>query len=35
MKQWELKNVLHSNKVKFIIGDVRDKDQIVRSMSWE
>lgn len=33
MKQWELKNVLHSNKVKFIIGDVRDKDQIVRSMS--
>ncbi len=33
MKQWELRNKIKSNKLKFIIGDVRDKDQITRAMS--
>ncbi len=33
MKQWELRNQVKSNKLKFIIGDVRDKDQTIRAMS--
>lgn len=33
MKQWELRNILKSKKVKFILGDVRDKDQTIRAMS--
>lgn len=33
MKQWELRNQIKSTKLKFIIGDVRDKDQTIRAMS--
>ena len=33
MKQWELRNEIKSSKLKFILGDVRDRDQIIRSMS--
>lgn len=33
MKQWDLRNKIKSKKLKFIIGDVRDKDQVRRAMS--
>ncbi len=32
MKQWEMSNQIKSNKVKYIIGDVRDKEKLNQSL---
>ena len=29
MKQWEMKNTVKDNRVKFIIGDVRDDERVL------
>ena len=32
MKQWDMANEVNNNKVKFIIGDVRDKEKLHKSI---